>query len=190
MKAFSTLLFAAATAIVLTYSAQATEESVQLSLWAPNIQLRPAESDIRGLRLDIYGQNHNITGADLGIVGITTGDMNGFSHQWIYDRIDGEAYGVAMSLILHVSGDSCGVEGGCGAFFEKDFTGICGGVYSNVAGAMTGLQMGFVNNCNELHGVQFGLVNMATSGRGLQLGFVNIFDEGIAPVLPFINFHF
>lgn len=173
-------------ALALTASA----EPIQLSLWAPDLQLRPAESDIKGLRLDIYGQNHNVTGIDLGFAGVTTGDFNGYSSQWIYNRIDGDAYGVVGGLFLHVGGEGCGLEGGFVALFDKDFTGVASGFYNEIDGALTGVQFGFLNRVNELHGLQLGFVNMAKTGRGLQLGLVNIFDEGFCPVFPFLNFHF
>lgn len=190
MNATSRLLAATALVALSVTLARADEKAVQLSFFAPDLQLQPSEADIRGIRLSVYGESHDVTGFDLGFAGVTTGDFNGYSLQFVYGRIDGDAYGVAESLILHVRGDGCGVGGGCVAFFEKDFTGLCGGVYSDVSGLVTGAQLGFVNSCNELCGVQFGLVNMAHTGTGLQLGLVNIFDEGFLPVCPFINFHF
>ena len=188
MKNYRPLLIAAALAAAV--SAQAVDEPLQLSLWVPDLQLCSAQSDIWGLRLDIYGQNNNLTGCDIGFVGILTGEMNGFSHQYIYNRIDRDAFGVACGLILHVGGEACGYQVGCAAFFERDFTGLCGGVYSDVAGTLHGAQVGFVNRCTELDGVQFGFVNMAEKGYGLQIGLVNIFNEGFCPVFPFFNFHF
>lgn len=186
MKTHTRILSAALLALSLTTSA----DPVQLSIWAPGLQLRPAEADIQGLRLDIYGKNHNVTGLDLGFVGVSTGDVNGLSEQYIYNYIVGDAYGWIGGMILHVGGEGCGVEGGLVALFDKDFTGLAGGLYSEIGGALTGVQLGFLNRCNELHGVQLGFVNMAKTGRGLQLGLVNIFDEGFCPVFPFVNFHF
>ena len=190
MKTYRPILFAAVAALCFTLSAQAEEQPFQLSLWAPQPQLQPAEADICGLRLCVYGQNNNLRGVDLGFAGVLTGNMDGYSSQMFYNRIDGDAFGVASGLFLHVHGEACGLEGGCVAFFDKDFTGLCGGVYSEVAGTLHGVQCGFVNYCRELRGVQFGLVNMAETGYGLQLGLVNIFPEGFCPVFPFINFRF
>jgi hypothetical protein len=190
MKNHSPILFAAVSALCFTLSAHAAEEPFQFSLWAPDVQYRPAQSDVRGLRLSIYGENHSLTGVDLGFVGVLTGDMHGYSGYWLYNRIDGEAFGVAGALILHIQGEGRGIASGCAAFLNADFTGLCGGVYSDVAGTLHGVQLGFVNRCTELDGVQFGFVNMAERGYGLQIGLVNIFNEGFCPVFPFFNFHF
>lgn len=190
MKTYRPILLAAVSALCFTLSAHAEEEPVQFSLWAPDIQYRPAESDVRGLRLSIYGENHNLTGVDLGFAGILTGNMHGYSSYWLYNRIDGEAFGVAGALLLHIKGESRGIVSGCAVFVKEDLTGFGCGVYTEVAKSMTGVQFGFVNYCRELNGLQFGFVNMAETGYGLQLGLVNIFPEGFCPVFPFFNFRF
>lgn len=187
MNRLFSLALVALTSVSLAF---AEEEPIQLSLWAPAPQLEPAESSIYGFRLAVFGRNDDVTGVDLGFGAETLGEFKGFSLHVVYNYVGEDSTGYSMSMINLVSGSGYGVHGGVATLIENDHVGLCGGVYSDVQGCMTGVQFGFVNRCTELYGVQFGFVNMAHTGTGLQIGLVNIFDVGFSPIFPILNFHF
>ena len=82
------------------------ESPVQLALWPPDLQLVGEDNSIKGLRLNIYGRNYDVTGLDLGLVhesqgsfkGLALGlismadeDVRGLQWTWLYARAGASA---------------------------------------------------------------------------------------------------
>jgi hypothetical protein len=122
---------------------QASVSPFQLALVSP-VQLVSPATSVSGLRLSlIYGENHDVTGLDLGIAGHTTGNFAG----------------VQFSAVSLVDGDGVGWQNGW--------------LYNRVGGRFTGLQSAAVTQTHDMHGLQWGLVNLADNMSGLQVGFFN-----------------
>ena len=119
---------------------------IQLSL-VPSIQIYDRGTDIGGVRLMIAGQNANVTGLDLGFVGITTGAFKGLSWGWV------------------------GIVGDESVGWMNNW------LYNENKGVFRGLQTGAVNRGVDTRGVQFGLVNYNQSVRGLQISFFNYTEQ-------------
>jgi hypothetical protein len=196
LKTLSVLIFASTVAIV------APAQSVfQASLWAPEIQLVPASEDISGIRLQVYGQNRNVKGIDLGFAHYTTGDFTGLGGLWtLYNRVDGTTTGVQWGLINYTQGNVTGWQGGWINLNSDDITGLQTGLVNcnDIASSdFTGLQLGLINTAKHVTGVQFGFINYAETLQGVQIGLwnqVNVrawnqFDP-LPKVFPFINIGF
>ena len=168
------MLVSAIFAFVFLLAAPAFAQTpLKLCLWAPDRQW-PADGDVSGLRLAIYGSSQNITGADISVVGKTEGDFLGAAFNFAYGSYKGNMAGAAFGLVSSV---------------EKKACGFLAGLYSE-AQSMTGVQFGLVNKTTFLNGLQFGFVNFASAGNGVQIGFVNFFDGAKYPLLPIVNAKF
>ncbi len=133
-------------------------ESIQLSLFNP-VQLHPESADIRGVRLNIYGKNHSLTGIDLGFFNqLDNGNSTGF--QW--------------GLLNMVSGSYSGFQ-------------LSEGL--NYTANMEGVQFGPANYAENMLGLQVGLINYASSITGAQIGIINIIENnGFLPAFIIFNF--
>lgn len=154
---------------------------LQLSL-TPDIALQSKDTTIRGVSLNIWGNNpqHSFT---LGFINGSTGESSGFSVGLVNYS---ESYtGVQWSFFNYCTGDFKGWQDGA--------VNYCGGSF-------TGFQSGWLNYSKEFKGLQLGLVNYAeTLDKGVQIGFVNIamnngwfdeFPDKLAKVFPFVNWSF
>ena len=122
--------------------AQETFKPLQLAL-VPTIELVPQDQSVHGLRLNIYGNNENVSGVDIGLVHETKSRFSG----------------VAFGLLSIVHGEARGLQ----------FSGI----YSGADASISGLQVGMVNRSANIHGVQIGLANFADDMTGIQIGLWN-----------------
>lgn len=185
-----------ALALTLATSAAKAEALFQFGVFAPDIQLVDADEDVRGLRINfVYGENRDVTGADLGIVNSTTGDAKGFAWgpgvglvdsdfvgvqwHWLYAQTEGEFTGWQSAFLVSRIGGmgSSGLQTSPINLVDSDFTGLQLGLF-NRAGAVKGLQLGFVNWAETLN-------------RGLQIGLVNYAgNSDINPWMPFVNWQF
>jgi hypothetical protein len=130
---------------------------LQLAL-VPTVQLVPQDQSIRGLRLNIYGDNQNMSGVDIGLMHETK------------DRFSGVGFG----LLNIAHGETRGLQ----------FSGI----YSGADGRMSGLQVGMVNRSANIHGLQIGLANFADDMTGIQIGLWNeIKSKEQWQIVPIIN---
>jgi hypothetical protein len=122
------------------------------------VQLVPEDESIRGVRLNIYGRNQNMSGVDIGLAHETMGDFRG----------------VGFGLINIVHGEGRGLQ--------------FGGIYSEATARMSGLQVGIVNRSSNMNGIQIGLANFADDMTGFQFGLWNeIKNKEKFPVIPIIN---
>ena len=156
-------------ALVISAAGLRAEEShgFQASL-TPDIAIYSKTTEIRGLSLNIWGENPQY-GAALGFVNGSTGDSSGFSWAFFYNYADTYT-GVEWSLVN---------------YSKTSFTGCQAGMVNYSEGKFNGLQMGLVNYAENLHGVQIGLANIAMNNP-----WFNDFPDKLATGFPFVNWSF
>ena len=158
-------LIALITLCAATFSVTADEAFLQLSL-TPDIALQSRDTVIKGISLNIWGENEQ-SGFTLGFVNGSTGDSCGLS--WGIVNYAESYTGLQLGFVNYVSEEFKGVQ--------------LGGV--NVAMAASGLQWGFVNYAEDLRGVQLGFINIATENPWFEE-----FPNKLAMVFPFVNWSF
>lgn len=147
----------------------------------PEIGIHANTTEIRGLALNIWGQNpqHSLT---LGLINDSTGDSGGLT--W---------------GILNCADSYTGVAWGAANISRENFVGWQGGVLNVSQGAFLGLQSGAINVAQGFQGLQLGLVNYAENLDGVQLGVVNValnnawfdeFPDKLATGFPLLNWSF
>lgn len=155
--------------------------ALQLSLWAPKVQLVPPEICISGLKLNLpYGSNAQVTGIDLGLVSIAREQGS---------DLDARVSALQVNLFNKTSGSFAGIQAGLVNLSDTS-SGIMVGLVNSAAGQVSGIEVGLINTSLEFHGVEIGLVNYTEFLQGLQIGLVNIATKSTVPVFPIINFCF
>ncbi|MCS6244456.1 MAG: hypothetical protein H2172_11450 [Opitutus sp.] len=189
-------------AVAGSFAATAHAEAFfQASLWAPEPQIVPADQDVAGIRLQLYGENRNVSGLDLGLAHSTTGDFVGFAGFYtLYNHVGGTTKGVQSALVNYTQGEVTGWQSGWINVNKAKVTGLQGGFVNanDISTAdFSGLQLGLVNTARNVHGVQIGLVNYAETLKGVQIGLWNQVNsrewDRFAPlpkVFPIINVGF
>lgn len=153
----------------------------------PDIAIYPSTTEIRGLLLNIWGENPQ-QGLDIGIVNGSTGDSRGFT--WSFYNYADSYTGVAWGLVNYSKTSFVGWQGGifflpCFVNVSKDnFVGFQEGIV-NYAEEFQGLQLGLVNYAKYLDGVQIGLVNIAINN-----GWFDDFPDKLATGFPIVNWSF
>jgi hypothetical protein len=134
----------------------------------PDIAIHSKTTEIRGISLDVWGENpqHSF---NLGFVNGSTGESSGFSWAFFVNYADSYT-GVQWSMV-NIS--------------KTSFLGWQAGLVNYSAGKFTGLQWGFVNYAENLHGVQIGLANIAMNN-----GWFDQFPDKLAKGFPFVNWSF
>lgn len=199
MNTIKTLSLLALTG-ALTLTAQ-TEHFFQASLWAPEPQLVDASDDVRGIRVQIYGENRNVTGLDIGFAHSTTGDFKGLGGLFtLYNHVGGTTTGVQWGLLNRTEGEVHGWQAGWFNINTADLTGLQTGLLNwsdNTLADVTGAQLGFVNAGKHVTGLQLGFVNFAETLKGVQIGLWNQVDsrdwgqfDPLPKVFPIINIGF
>jgi hypothetical protein len=182
--------FAIAVMVLSAACAQAEEADsrpFQASL-TPEIAIYPTTTEIRGLSLNIWGENpqHGLT---LGFVNGSTGESGGFT--WgLYNYT--ESYtGVQWGIVNYSTRNFIGWQGTpffwpCLANVSKgSFTGFQFAWGFNYAQDMRGLQLALVNYSEHLHGVQIGLANIAMNNS-----WFHEFPDKLATGFPILNWSF
>jgi hypothetical protein len=154
---------------VISAAGLRAEEShfFQASL-TPDIAIYPKTTEIRGLSLNIWGENPQ-HGVALGFVNGSTGDSSGFSWAFFYNYADSYT-GVEWSIVN---------------YSQTSFVGWQAGMVNYSEGRFNGLQTGIVNYAENLHGVQIGLANIAMNNP-----WFNEFPDKLATGFPFVNWSF
>jgi len=159
----------------------AEEAGLQLSL-TPDVALKSRDTTIRGLSLNIWGENPQ-RGVALGLINGSTGESGGFT--WAFLGNYAESYtGVAWGLVNYSTTTFVGWQGGAVNYAQGDFTGLQSG-FVNVALNCSGLQLGAVNYAENLHGVQVGFLNVVKSNP-----WFSEFPDKLALAFPFVNWSF
>jgi hypothetical protein len=169
------------TAVIVTFGTAAQADTpIQLSL-TPTIALYPNTTMVRGLALNIWGENPQIS-LDLGLVNGSTGDSGG----------------VSIGIVNYAESYT-GIQWGVVNISTENFVGWQH-AYVNIAqGTFKGFQWGFINYGEDTHGFQLGFVNYAEKLHGLQIGAVNVamsnpwfdeFPDKLATGFPIVNWSF
>jgi len=147
--------------------------ALQLSIWAPRVQLVPDYIDISGVKLNLpYGGNKKVAGVDLGIASIN--NSSSALQVNLFNRNLDNYVGFQAGLV-NLAGTSNGVNIGLVNFTE---------------GISSGLEIAFFNASLEHRGVQIGLVNYCEFLTGMQIGLCNIVTKSTVPFFPIVNFCF
>lgn len=147
--------------------------ALQLSLWAPKVQLVPDYIDISGLKLNLpYGGNKRVAGVDLGFVSINNSSSS--LQVNLFNRNLDDYVGCQVGLV-NMAGTSSGVNIGLVNFTE---------------GISSGLQISLFNASLEHRGMQIGLINYCEFLTGMQIGLCNIVTKSTVPFFPIVNFCF
>jgi hypothetical protein len=163
-----------------TAALQAEDTVIQLSL-TPDIALYPKTTTVKGVALNIWGQNPQY-GLTLGLVNGSTDDSAGFS--WGLVNYTDNYHGVQWGIV-NISRESfIGWQRGCVNISQGTFVGYESGLV-NVSENMTGFQLGVVNYAQELKGLQIGLVNVAINNP-----WFTEFPDKLAKGFPIVNWSF
>lgn len=168
------------------------ENGFQFSFWAPDLQLVDASEDINGLRINlVYGENNNVTGLDLGIIGVTHGDFKGFAWN-LGNSVNGNATGILwQGFYGNIDGRFAGWQDAWIARLKGESAGLQTALVGLVEGSLRGVQVGLFNKANEVRGLQLGFVNWAENLHGVQIGLINYAkNSDLFPVLPIVNWSF
>ena len=160
------------------------EKPFNAAFWAPDMQIEPVTEDIRGLRLNVYGENRNMTGCDLGFGHRVTGDFTG-AQIGLFTRVGGDGKGARLAFVNLT--DTSG----------RHFTGAHVGA-ANVGESLEirGAQVGVFNCAKHVHGAQVGFVNITNTLKGVQIGLWNQVSsrswdfKPLPRVFPIINLGF
>lgn len=147
------------------FSASAQEAFLQLSL-TPDVALQSRDTFVRGLSLNIWGENEQ--------EGVALGFVNGST---------GQSAGLSWGLVNYADSYT-GVHIGFVNWAKEDFEGLQWGTV-NIANRISGVQVGFVNYTESLHGVQLGFLNVAMNNPWFEE-----FPDKLATGFPFVNWSF
>jgi len=172
--------------VLIALVAMATQATVQADEWiqlslTPDIALQSKDTTIRGLSLNIWGENPQ-HGVALGFINGSTGESSGFS--WGLCNYAESYTGVQWSFLNMSKISFNGWQSGCVNYSQGTFTGFQSG-FLNYAQDFKGLQWGFVNYAESLDGVQIGFANVAMNN-----GWWDEFPDKFAKVFPFFNWSF
>jgi hypothetical protein len=145
---------------------KAEETFFQASL-TPDLAVQPRTTEIRGLSLNIWGENPQ-HGIALGFINGSSGDSSGFS--W---------------GLVNYADSYTGVQWAIANASKSSFVGWQAGLINYSQGSFNGLQLGLVNYAEDLHGVQIGLANIAENNQ-----WFNEFPDKLATVFPIVNWSF
>jgi hypothetical protein len=146
-------------------NAMGAEEFLQLSL-TPDVALRSRDTVIKGISLNIWGENEQ-TGFALGFVNGSKGDSSGFS--WGMVNYAERYTGLQLGIVNYSSDLLTGMQWGT----------------VNIANKVSGLQMGLVNYTKDLNGVQIGFANIVENN-----GWFDKFPDKLAKAFVFVNWSF
>lgn len=161
MKRIITILAVTIAAI----GVQAEEKFLQLSL-TPDIALESKDTHIKGISLNIWGENPQ-SSLTLGFVNGSTGTSAGFS--W---------------GLVNYSEDYTGVQFGIVNYSKTKFVGWQSG-WVNVAKEFHGFQSGLINYTESMSGIQLGFVNVIKDNP-----WFNEFPNKLAKGFVFVNWSF
>jgi hypothetical protein len=146
----------------------------------PDIAIHSRDTHIKGISLNIWGENPQGAFA-LGFVNGSTGDSSGFS---LGLANYAENYtGVHMSFVNCTTGRFVGWQDSF-VNYAKEFQGFQSG-FLNIADSASGLQMGAVNYTREMNGVQIGFANIIADNPWFKK-----FPNKLAKGFVFVNWSF
>jgi hypothetical protein len=171
------LLSAVLASTLLSVSAEETFFQASLT---PDIAIHSRDTTIKGITLNIWGENPQSAFA-LGFVNGSTGDSSGFS--WGLVNYAENYTGVHWSFVNIAKGEFVGWQAGFLNYAET-FVGLQGGTV-NIVNKGTGVQLGFVNYAKEFEGLQLGTINIIESNEWFKE-----FPSQLAKGFVFVNWSF
>ncbi len=180
-------LFTIATFAISAAGLQADESHGFQASLTPDIAIYPKTDEIRGLSLNIWGENPQ-QGVALGFVNGSTGDSSGFT-LGLFNYADSYT-GVSWGVVNYSQTGFVGWQGGF--IFWPSLVNVSQGTF-------TGFQEGLVNCAQDFHGFQLAFVNYTENLHGVQIGLVNIalnnpwfddFPDKLATGFPIVNWSF
>ena len=164
MKRFIIVL--AALFCISTYADDS--EAFQLSL-TPDIAIHDDSTTIKGVSLNIWGQNEQ-RALTLGFVNGSTGDSSGLSFAFLVNYTE-DYTGAHIGSVNYASGLFRGAQLG----------------FANYAEKLEGVQFGFVNYTEQMDkGLQIGLVNIIRNNDK----WFEEFPDNVAPAMVLVNWRF
>jgi hypothetical protein len=186
--------------IFVSLSAQAGISPLGLSI-VPPVEIPPSDFSIVGARVSvIYGENLNMYGVDLGVVGNVT-DQNfvgiGLAGGFNYDKGTTTAIGLQVAGLANIDVNKANIFGAQIAALlnsdqaESTIVGLDLALV-NYAPFTTiyGFQLGAYNRAHVVNGFQIGLVNVTDVLHGIQIGLLNFNHQGLFAFSPFLNIGF
>jgi hypothetical protein len=151
---------------IVAWGTQAQESKFFQASLTPDIALQDRDTEIRGISLNIWGENpqHGFT---LGFVNGSTGKSGGFT-MGLYNYSE-DYNGVQFGMVNYSKGVYVGWQDG----------------WVNISKEFHGLQTGIVNYTESLHGVQLGLVNIVKENP-----WFTEFPSKLAKGFVFVNWSF
>jgi hypothetical protein len=193
------LLFALCAATTFATFANETDKDsdaysyspIALNLFAP-LQFPPSTWDVYGLRLNLlFGQNANVYGVDVGVVGLSLSDVYGFQST-VFNWNEGTTKALQVGAVANLNlqgfiglqaagicnmdlGESTGVQFAGLLNKNEMFRGLQVASLANICNDNSkGVQIAFANAPrSEWKGVSVGFMNYATKLNGVQFGFLN-----------------
>jgi len=156
--------------------AHADPKPIQLAL-TPEIELVPADESIKGLRLNIYGENKdvmglslgfvnkstgNTSGVELGLVDLTEGEFHGWQYGWAYAKTEGRFIGLQNGIVTYTGGNFTGLQYGLVDTTAGNYKGVQVGLVAITKGDFSGWQAGSLIGLKEnLLAFKTGLLTLA-----------------------------
>jgi hypothetical protein len=179
-------LFIIAAFAISAAGLQAEESHGFQASLTPDIAIYPKTDEIRGLSLNIWGENPQ-HGVALGFVNGSSGDSAGFT--WGLFNYADSYTGVSWGLVNYSKTSFVGWQGGIWLplvnVSKGKFIGFQDAWLFNYAEEFHGFQLGLVNYSEQLHGVQIGLVNIAKNNP-----WFDEFPDKLATGFPIVNWSF
>ncbi len=147
----------------------------KLSLWDKLAIAAPANTQV-------------VHGIDFGI-GSSTDEVYGVQLDLVMAQTRYDLRGVSAAWLISLAEDVTGAQW---AAFAKNthLTGAQMGLINISTRQVTGAQIGFYNQAENMNGLQFGFVNYAKQIYGLQIGILNIAENGWFPAMVLVNGRF
>jgi hypothetical protein len=179
-KFMKTQLITMAALTITAVSLRADDTGIQLSL-TPDVALFPRTTTVRGLSLNIWGENQQWS-LTLGLVNGSIGDSGGFS--WGIVNYADSYRGFQWGAVNISTGDFVGWQNGWINVSQGTFTGFESAMV-NVSQDTSGFQLGVVNYAQKLNGLQIGLANVAANNSWFEE-----FPDKLATGFPIVNWSF
>jgi len=156
---------------------------------SPSLKL-PADEDVRGVQLSLFGKNRSTSGFNFNILGHETDHFSGLQTGIFFgaspiNKINKSYSGATLGLanILGGEDDKGLLVGAYNA--TNNFKGLKMGVF-NYAKGHSSFDFGAVNNSGSTN-FQLGLLNFTKILNGAQIGLLNFSKKGGFRVMPGIN---
>lgn len=120
-----------------------------------------------------------VYGLDLGVIGTMTYEVYGLSVASFFNAAH-EVYGLKIASLFNIYDYMYGIQIGSFNISNPGYG----------AGVAVGMQIGILNESNDMTGLQIGFANKAEKMCGVQIGVLNFINESPLSFFPVINMCF